>query len=162
MSSFSQFKTTIDGPKADQEQFSALIEAAAFGLSRDGDIIIPFTSIFPDWNESEEYRAFWISPANEQLFLMDGDRLTLCGESRNTPPVRFLVRISEQFPQLSFNVESITEHTMVETWIVQDGHAKLIDAYEDAIREPTIWYVKDGVPLGPLPCWIEKHYPLNK
>jgi hypothetical protein len=162
MSSFSQFKITLDGPKADQDQFPALIEAAAFGLSRDGDIIIPFTSIFPDWNESEEYRAFWITPNDGQLFLMDGDRLTFHGESRNTPPIRFLVRISEQYPSISFQIESVTEHTMVETWFVQDGHAKLMEAFEDAIREPQVWYVKDGISLGPLPDWIKQHYPLNK
>ena len=48
---------------------------------------------------------------------------------------------------------------MNETWIVQDGHAKLIDAYEDAIQEPQVWYVKDGVPLGPLPKQVVKPKP---
>lgn len=160
MSSFTQFTTSLNGPKADQDEFAAQIEAAALGLSRDGDIAIPFASIFPDWIETEEYRAFWISPNNGQLFEMDGDKLTFQGESRNTPPVRFLLRISEQFPELSFEIESVTEHTMVETWFVQDGRAKLMEAFVDAIREPQVWYVKDGVSLGPLPDWIEQHYPL--
>lgn len=91
---------------------------------------------------------------------MNGDRLTFWGESRNTPPVRFLLRISEQFPELSFEIESVTEHTMVETWFVQDGRAKLMEAFVDPIWEPQVWYVKDGVPLGLLPDWIEQHYPL--
>jgi hypothetical protein len=160
MSSFTQFKATVSGHKADQEQFSALIEAAAWGLSRDGDVAIPFTSIFPDWIEAEEYRAFWITPNNGQLFQVNGDKLTFQGESRNTPPVRFLLRVSEQFPSLAFYIESVTEHTMVETWFVQDGRAKLMEAFVDAIREPQVWYVKDGVPLGPLPYWIQHHYPL--
>lgn len=160
MSSFTQFKISLCGPKADQDQFSALIEAAALGLSRDGDIAIPFTSIFGDWNETEEYRAFWITPNEGQLFDVNGDRLTFWGESRNTPPVRFLLRISEQFPELSFEIESVTEHTMVETWFVQDGRAKLMEAFVDPIREPQVWYVKDGVPLGLLPDWIVQHYPL--
>lgn len=163
MSSFTQFKTTVSGPKADQDQFAALIEAAAWGLSRDGDIAITFTSIFPDWQESEEYRAFWITPDKDrQLFQVDGDRLTFCGEARNTPPVRFLLRISEQFPALTFHIESVTEHTMFETWIVQEGRAKLMEAFVDAIREPQVWFVKDGVSLGPLPDWIALHYPLHE
>ena len=49
---------------------------------------------------------------------------------------------------------------MVEAWFVQDGRAKLMEAFVDAIREPQVWYVKDGVSLGPLPDWIEQHYPL--
>lgn len=126
------------GPKADQDQFSALIKAAAWGLSRDGDIAIPFASIFTDWQETEEYRAIWITPKDGLLFQTGNYLLTFQGESRNTPPVRFLIRISEQYPESSFEIESVTEHTMVETWFVQDGRAKLMEAYEDAIREP--WY----------------------
>jgi hypothetical protein len=158
--SFSEFKTTVIGPKADQDQFAAMIASAAWGLSRDGDVAIPFASIFPDWKETEEYRAFWITPIGGQLFQMDNDRLTFRGESRNTPPVRFLLRVSERFPALSFEIESVTEHTMFETWFVQDGRAKLMEAYLDAIREPEVWYVRNGIPLGPLPDWIEQHYPL--
>ena len=71
-----------------------------------------------------------------------------------------MLRVSEQFPALTFHIESVTEHTMVETWFVQDGRAKLMEAYVDAIREPQVWFVKDGVSLGPLPDWIEQHYPL--
>lgn len=158
--SFSEFKTTVIGPKADQDQFAKLIEAAAWGLSRDGDFAIPFASVIPNWHETEEYRTFWITPNNGQLFQMDNDRLTFRGESRNTPPVRFLLRVSEQFPALSFGIESVTEHTMVESWFVQDGRAKLMEAYLDPIREPEVWFVRGGVPLGPLPDWIEQHYPL--
>jgi hypothetical protein len=81
----------------------------------------------------------------------------------NTPPDRFLLRASEQFPALAFHIESVTEHTMVETWFVHDGRAKLIEAFLDAIRDdPEVWYVKDGVPLGPLPDWIDQHYPLHE
>lgn len=162
MSSFTRFTATVSGHKAEQDQFSALIEGAAWGPSLDGDIAIPFASIFPDWHESGEYRAFWISPNNGQLFAMEGDKLTFQGESRNTPPIRFLLRVSEQFPSLAFCIESVTEHTMVETWFVQDGRAKLMEAFVDPIREPHVWYVKDGVSLGPLPDWIEQHYPLNE
>ena len=160
MSSFTQFTISFCGPEVDQDQFSALIASAAWGLSRDGDIAIPFTSIFGDWNETGEYHAFWVTPNEGQLFEVNGDRITFRGESRNTPPVRFLLRISEQFPALAFHIESVTEHTMVEAWFVQDGRAKLMEAFVDTIREPQVWYVKDGVSLGPLPDWIEQHYPL--
>jgi hypothetical protein len=61
---------------------------------------------------------------------------------------------------LSFEIRSVTEYTMVETWCVKDGRAKLMEAFVDPIREPYVWFVKDGVPLGPLPDWIEQHYPL--
>ncbi len=158
--SFSEFQTKVSGPKADQDQFAELIEAAAWGLSRDGDIAIPFVSAISDWHETEEGRAFWISPKDGNLFQVNGDRLIFRGESRNTPPLRFLLRVSEQFPALSFVIESVTEHTMVETWFVENGRAKLMEAYLDPIREPEIWYVKEGVSLGPLPTWIEHHYPL--
>jgi hypothetical protein len=49
---------------------------------------------------------------------------------------------------------------MIEKWIVKGGRAKLIEAMEDAIREPEVWFVKDGVRLRPLPDWIDQSYPL--
>jgi len=163
MSSFTKYRVEVNGPKSDLARFAALIEAAAYGEAQDGDIPIPFASVFPDWHEAEHYRAFWITPINTEnrpLFRISGDQLSFEGESRNTPPVRFLLRVSEMFPELAFHITSVTEHTMVETWHVTHGGAKLIEACLDPIREPCIWYVKDGVALGPLPDWIEQHYPL--
>lgn len=161
MSSMTQYSVEVKGPESDRLHFAGLIEAAVWGASSDGDIAIPFASIFPDWNDTEQYRAFWITPSDRQLFQSDSNRLTFSGESRNTPPIRFFLRVSEKFPALSFEIRSVTEHTLVETWFVKDGRAKLIEAFVDPIREPCEWFVKDGVALGPLPDWIEQHYPLN-
>jgi|ERR1019366_2070405 hypothetical protein len=160
MSSLSQYTVEVCGPKGDQDQFAAIIEAAAWGQARDGDIAIPFSVIIPDWHETEEYRAFWITPNDGRLFQATGVRLRFEGESRNTPPVRFMLRVSEQFPALSFEIESVTEHTLVEKWGVRGGRAKLIEAFEYAIREPEVWFVKDGLRLRPLPDWIDQSYPL--
>jgi hypothetical protein len=153
----------VRGRKAERDQFAAMIEAAAWGQARDGDVAIPFAAVFPDWHDTVEYRAFWITPVPDPDGLLcqsAEDRLTFHGESRNTPPVRFLLRVSEQFPELSFDIESVTEHTMIEKWIIKNGRAKLIEAVEEPIREPEVLVVKDGIRLCALPDWIDQSYPL--
>jgi hypothetical protein len=163
MSSLSEYTVQVRGPKEDREQFAALIEAAAWGQSRDGDIAIPFASVISDWHDTDEYRTFWITPGDDGcLFQRDGGSLVFRGQSRNTPPVRFLLRISEQLPTVSFGIESVTEHTMCEKWVVQKGRAKLIEAVEEPLREPEVWFVKDGRRVRPLPRWIDQSYPLNE
>jgi hypothetical protein len=41
MSSMSRYSVEVWGPRDDQDQFTAMIEAAVWGQARDGDIAIP-------------------------------------------------------------------------------------------------------------------------
>lgn len=161
MSSMSRFTIDVIGPVEDRSRLAARIEAAAACRCNDGDTAIPFASLVADWPDTEEYRAFWITSSSEEVLMKpDGACFRFDGESRNTPPVRLLLRLSEEFSVLSFRVRSTTDHLMCEEWLIRDGRAKLIQAVEDGVRGEAVWYVKDGIRIRPLPTWILQAYPM--
>lgn len=162
MGSISKFIVEISGPEPDRRCMIARLEAAFVGRSEDGDVIVRAAIAGAEAAEIDATPHFWLRPVDGQVFQETGDHSNCEGESRNTPPVRYFAEISEQFPTLMINIKSVTDFMLIERWIIAEGMAKLIDAVEDPIVEPEIWFVKDGLQLQPLPHWIDEFYRLGK
>jgi hypothetical protein len=101
-------------------------------------------------------------PAHGDGITVTPDAIIITGESKWQPPLRLILMLSEQYPELSFDVEGTDlVNAYIQRWLFQGGEGLLRDcvkgvcseAYEAGEREETV-YMRDGVQLLELPDWV--------
>ena len=147
MPNICSFTLRVSGPSIQRRQFRVSLEKHVQRITN-GPWAGEFVVILPPqvWGKLED-TFFWGVPSTdtEGFIRSNEDALEVRGESKWSPPLEWLERASHLFPDLDFEISSLTEHEMYERWTAHDGEVhQLNEELVDPQTEEVLRAVVDG------------------
>jgi hypothetical protein len=98
---------------------------------------------------------------------VEDDAIVIRSESRNSPPLPLVEKLSEDYPELTFDVIGKDPlNCFIQRWIFRSGQGQLLDCVQGAYEEEgeEIVYMLNGKQFIKLPQWVaaEDHPDFDK
>ena len=163
MPNFCSFVMRARGDASDLHALQCLLERGRNGNSLDGDVILDFELVFPkDVVGMNEIGHPILAPDLGHTFLwihdrgvppmasIEGNVLSLSGDSKWCPPSSFMNRLSVEFPGLDFYLSGTTEYERREVLHAKGGNCFCrYDQFGGNLdeQEDPEWHAWDGLVL---------------
>jgi hypothetical protein len=149
MANICAFTLTVTGDCIQRRRFRVALETKVDRINK-GPFGGEFVVYLPPevWGRLEYHTLFWATPtpnSSNEFIQAVGDELIIKGESKWSPPLDFLAKASQMFPDLAFEISSTIEHELYEEWVAKDGKVDQIgEELVDNQTEEVLRLVEDG------------------
>lgn len=148
MANICNYSVSVCGPTAALDELKSLLVADSELLRGQGkqpdEWLVHFDT--PTWGCTEQGFAYLDgNPSAPPPFHREDGLLRFSGQSKWTPPIEWMQRASERFPELEFSVSSTCESEHYEWWVAKAGEPELREErIYDVSRDATLYLMRGG------------------